>query len=261
MASVLNDRQRPHRLAVTRAVVAGPAMIASLLLLVVLFGWAEPGEGPLLLAWLAIGIGALTVPGERAAVRCAGFRRMTDVQRSLIQSALASALARCGVRADAVDLYIIRDAGGGARAAGRRSVAVSAGLLHRLATGQIADADAAAIVSRAVMHLALRTDAYVLMTRWYAWPWRAARRVLFVLTFGTVGQLQPPKMVVVGAAGVIGVALVQAVHQQQWTTLAILAAVSIFGVGCPLANAALSQRERRAVDELASAVSGERQYG
>lgn len=234
MASVLNDRQRPHRLAVTRAVVAGPAMIASLLLLVVLFGWAEPGEGPLLLAWLAIGIGALTVPGERAALRCAGFRRMSDAQRSLIECALASALARCGVRADAVDLYVVGDGGGGGvRAAGRRSVAVCAGLLHRLATGQIADADAAAIVSRAVMHLALRTDAYVLMTRWYAWPWRAARRVLFVLTFGTVGQLQPPKMVVVGAAGVIGVALVQAVHQQQWTTLAILAAVSISGVGCP----------------------------
>jgi len=250
MASVINDRQRPHRLAVTRAVVAGPAMVGSLLLLVVLFGWAGPEEGPLLLAWLAIGIGALTAPGERAGLRCAGFRRMSDVQRSLIESAHASALTRCGVKADAIDLYVIRDAVVGARAAGRRSVAVSAGLLHRLATGQIAAADATAILSRAVTQLAARTDAYGLMRRWYSWPWRAGRQVLVTLTFGTVGRLQPPKMAIVGAATVVGVAIVQAVHQQHWATVTILAAITVFGVACPLANEAINKRERRAVDEL-----------
>ena len=256
MSTAISDCGRPHLLGVTRAVVAGPAMVGSLLLLLVLFGWAGPGEGPLLLAWLATGLGALTVPGERAAIRCAGFRRMSDAQRSLIESALADALARCGMRADAVDVYIVRDTGDGAWAVGRRSVAVSAGLLHRFATGQIADADAAASVSRAVMQLALRTDAYGLMTRWYAWPWRAARRVLLALTFGIVGRLQPPKMVIAGAASVIIVAIVQAAHQQQWTTVAILAAVTAFGVACPLAKAALNERERRAVDESVRDVSG-----
>src|SRR5437764_551993 len=92
-----------------RAVAAAPAMLGSLLLVMVLFGWLGEWEALVLLIWLGAGAAMVTKVGERFAVRVGyRFRSPTAAQQQLLASAWAAALHRADLQPDAVDLYVQR---------------------------------------------------------------------------------------------------------------------------------------------------------
>ena len=78
-----------------RAAAAAPAMVGSLLLLLVLFGWLGRWEVIVLTGWLLSGVSVLTRPGERVAVRLGcGFRRPTTAQAVTLAPLWSAALQR-----------------------------------------------------------------------------------------------------------------------------------------------------------------------
>ena len=113
-----------------RAMASAPAMVGSLLLLLVLLAGLGRWEGLLLLAWLGSGAMVLRPAGERLAVRMAcGFRRPMADQMALLSPVWAAALQRSGTLARDVDLYVQHRDEPNAYAAGGRSVAVTSGVL------------------------------------------------------------------------------------------------------------------------------------
>ena len=103
-------------LGVRRAVIAMPAMLGSLLLLLVVFGWAGRWEPVVVLTWLISGATVCTPVGEYIAVRVAcRFRRSTYQQRTLLAPVWRAALVRCGMSGDDLDLYVQRSRGGRTR--------------------------------------------------------------------------------------------------------------------------------------------------
>lgn len=122
------SRRRPH-VGSSRALIAAPAMVGSLLLLLVLFRWMGQWEGLVLLGWLAGGAAVFTRVGERALVRLGcGFRRPSARQAALLGPTWQAVLARCGTPPEEVELYVQRARGPNAYATGGRSVAVTTGV-------------------------------------------------------------------------------------------------------------------------------------
>jgi STE24 endopeptidase len=131
-----------------RALSTVPAMIGSLLLLLVLFDWLGEWEPVALLAWMASGVAVFSRIGERAAVRVgAGFRRPTRVQSALLAPGWSAALTRCGLRASEVDLYVQRSRDPNAFAAGGRSVAVTTGVLAKFSAHRMGEEYLVAILT------------------------------------------------------------------------------------------------------------------
>ncbi len=123
-----------------RALAAVPAMVGSLLLLLVLFGWMGRWEGLVLLAWLASGAAVFTRTGERIAVVVGcGFRRPTRAQGQALGAVWSAALARSGVAAFEVDLYVQDSSQLNAYAAGGHSVAVTSGVLREFLARRLGD--------------------------------------------------------------------------------------------------------------------------
>ncbi|MDT0263485.1 hypothetical protein [Jatrophihabitans lederbergiae] len=102
-----------------RALTAVPAMVGSVLLLIVLFGWMGEWEGAVLLGWIGSGAAVFSRVGESVAVRvAAGSRRPTKAQVALLAPAWSAALARAGLAASEVDFYVQRSREPNAFAAG-----------------------------------------------------------------------------------------------------------------------------------------------
>jgi STE24 endopeptidase len=114
-----------------RALTSLPAMVGSLLLLLILFGWMGQWEGLVLLGWLASGAAVFTRMGERAAVAAGcGFRRPSRAQLAALGPVWSAALDQAGVGVGEVDLYVQRSGELNAYAAGGHSVAVTTGVLR-----------------------------------------------------------------------------------------------------------------------------------
>ena len=98
--------------------------------------------------WLTFAAALLLRPVERSAVLIAyGYRRFTAREAALLDSACRYALQRCGVGAYQIDFYVRRRSPAvNGYAAGRRSVAVTAGLVQALEDGRLSDRQAAAIM-------------------------------------------------------------------------------------------------------------------
>lgn len=238
-----------------RALTAVPAMVGSVLLLLVLFGWMGQWEGAVLLGWIGSAAAVFTRVGERVAVRVgAGFRRPTKAQVALLAPAWAAALARAGLAASDVDLYVQRSREPNAFAAGGRSVAVTTGVLAKFQAGRLGEEYLVAILAHELGHHATRATKFALVTVWLAAPWRFASRLVIGIGMAAVGRRQPLRLLaVVVLAGVV-VAVVQAVQQRQWAVAVVLSAVAVCTVVCPLADAAVSRRSEYAADRYASAL-------
>jgi STE24 endopeptidase len=131
-----------------RALTAVPAMIGSLLLLLVLFGWMGEWEGAVLLRWIGSGAAVCSRVGERVAVRVgAGFRRPTKAHVALLSPAWTAALARAGLTASEVDLYVQLRREPNAFAAGGRSVAVTTGVLAKFRARRLGEEYLVAILT------------------------------------------------------------------------------------------------------------------
>jgi Zn-dependent protease with chaperone function len=169
------DRQ-PRHLGTWRALAALPAMLASLLLLVFLFGGAGCWESPLVLSWLAAGALTLSAPGERVAVRLVcRFRRLSTVEHTQIEPTLIAVLEACGL--DDVDLYVCNRPGVNAYAAGRRSIAVTRQVLYLHRDGELGDDVLAGLLSHEAGHLVTHSVRWSLIIAWFSMPWRLAYRV------------------------------------------------------------------------------------
>ncbi len=239
-----------------RTVVAAPAMIASALLLLVAFGWAGQWDGVILLVWLGAGLLLLNRPGERVAVRVGcRFRRLSAAQRTLLAGVVADAERTCGLLPGELDWYVRREHRPNAYAAGRRSVAVTTGLVEGFLAGRTSrEAVCAVLVHELGHHRAGQATRFTLVTMWLGAPWRRAAGFTLGFAMGLVGRRQSRKLTAVVAVGVLVTAVVQALQRSDWVTAAVLAALPIFGFGAPLADAALSRASERAADRYTAAV-------
>ena len=238
-----------------RALTAVPAMVGSVLLLLVLFGWLGEWEGALLLGWIGSGAAVLSRVGERVAVRVgAGFRRPTNAQLALLAPAWSSALARAGMAASEVDLYVQRSYEPNAFAAGGRSVAVTTGVLAKFQARRLGEEYLVAVLTHELGHHATRATKFALVTIWLALPWRFASRLVIGIGLATVGRRQPLRLLAVVAGAGVVIALGQAVQQRQWAVAVVLSAVAVCAVVCPLADAAVSHRSEYAADRYAADV-------
>jgi Zn-dependent protease with chaperone function len=242
-----------RRLAMWCVAPALPAVLGSLLLMLVLLGWAAAWEPVAMLAWLAIGLLLLTRPGERIALRMSGFRRPTLAQRSQLEPAMLAAVERCGADPGSMDWYVRRSRDLNAYACGRRGVAVTTGLLADLTAGRLTAQMVSGVLVHEFGHHASGTTRYTLAVRWWAALWRVASRFVFGLTFGLIGRRQPPRLL----AGVVivcaVVAIAQAAQQHSWGVVSVLTALPALGVSAPLLDAAISRHSERVADDYASA--------
>jgi STE24 endopeptidase len=248
-----SSRHRAGHFGAWRAMTAVPAMVGSLLLLLVLFGWMGEWEGAVLLGWIGSGAAVFSRVGERVAVRVGvGFRRPTQAQVALVAPAWTSALARAGLTAGEVDLYVQRSREPNAFAAGGHSVAATTGVLARFQARRLGEEYLVAILTHELGHHATRATKFALVTMWLALPWRFASRLVIGIGLATVGRRQPLRLLApVVLAGVV-VAVVQAVQQRQWAVAVVLSSVAVCAVVCPLADAAVSRRSEYAADRYAA---------
>jgi STE24 endopeptidase len=119
-----------------RAVAAAPAMIGSLLLLMLASGVLNGWAGLLPLAWATCAAAATTRVGEQMTVRATqGFHRPSPRQAAALAQAWSTALRVTGTAADDVELYVQTARAPNAYAAGGRSVAVTSRIVEDSATG------------------------------------------------------------------------------------------------------------------------------
>ena len=236
-----------------RAAAAAPAMVGSLLLLVVLFGWLGRWESVVLTGWLLSGVAVLTRPGERVAVRLgSGFRQPTTAQAATLAPLWSAALQRCRVDPRDVDLYVQRTPQPNASANGGRSVAVTTGVVAEFQAHRLAGDVLVGVLAHELGHHATRATRFTLVTVWLAAPWRFACRLLIGVGLAMFGRQPRRLLAAVVVAGVV-VAVVQAVQQRQWTVALVLGGVALAAVACPLLDAAVSRRGEFTADRYAAA--------
>lgn len=236
------------RIGACRAVTALPAMVGSLLLLVVLAGGLGRWEALVLLGWLAAGAALFTASGERLAVRVGcGFRRPSAAQAVALAPLWAAALRQSGIAADGVDLYVKRARQPNAYAIGGRSVAVTTGIVEEYLARRLAADELVAALVHELAHRATRALLWV----WLASPWRLAVRLLIGLGLAVSGRQPRALSAVVMSAGVI-VAVVQAMQHRRWLVAGVLAGVAVLAVICPLVDAAVRRRSELAADRFAA---------
>jgi STE24 endopeptidase len=237
-----------------RALASAPAMVGSLLLLLVLLAGLGRWEGLLLLGWLGSGAMVLRPSGERLAVRIAcGFRRPTADQMALLSPVWAVALQRAGTSAGDVDLYVQHRDEPNAYAAGGRSVAVTSGVLAEFLARRLGEEQMTALLVHELGHRATKATQLGLMSAWLASPWRLTARIMTGVAMSLTGARRQPRflLAVVAAAEVI-VAVAQAVAQQQWPVAFLIGGIATAAVGCPLVDAAVSRRSEYAADRFAA---------
>jgi STE24 endopeptidase len=228
---------------VWRAVTALPAMVGSLLMLLVLFGWMGQWEGLVLLAWLGSGAAALTRVGERVAVALGyGFHRPSRAQKAAMDRIWASALARAGIAASEADLYVQHSDDLNAYAIGGRSVGVTTGVLRELLARRLSTAEVEAVLLHELGHHATRATRFALISIWLAAPWRFASRMMIRLGLATVGRRQPVGLLAVVVTAAVVVAVVHAIRDGQILVAAVLVIVAVCAVLCPVADAGVSRR-------------------
>ena len=131
-------RRRVVRYGLWRWVAAAPAVIGSLLLLMLASGALGRGSGLLLLTWAACAAVVTTRVGERMSVRAAyRFHRPRPGQAAALQSAWATALRVTGTKAGDVELFVQMARVPNAYAAGGRSVAVTSRVLQDHESGRL----------------------------------------------------------------------------------------------------------------------------
>lgn len=247
------DPRSGGHLGAWRALAAVPAIIGSLLLLLVLFGGLGPWEGVVLLGWLASGAMLMSRFGERLAVRAgARFRRPTKTQATLLKPVWRSALGRCGLDPADVDLYVQHGSAPNAYATGRRSIAITTGALAEFHARRLDEESLVAVVVHELGHLAARSTQFVPLTMWLAAPWRFGSRLVIGIAMATVGRRQPKRLLAgVVTAGVV-IAVAHSVQRQQWGAVSVLCALALCAVACPLADAAVSRHSEYAADRFAA---------
>jgi STE24 endopeptidase len=232
--------------------VAAPAMIGSVLLMLVLLGWMGRWELSVLLVWLAASLVVMTRVGERIVVRVGyDFRRPNAVQAARLIPLWSQAMQRCRVDPREVDLYVRYSGEPNAFTAGARSVVVTTGLLAECRVERLTEDHVVAVLAHELGHLVTRANRYGLVTIWLAVPWRLARRMVVGIASAFARRQPSPALAVVIGVGV-AVSILQAVQAKQWSVALVLTSVTVAAVLCPVADAALSRKSEFAADRYAN---------
>lgn len=244
--------RRPTHLGRWRALAASPAMIASLLLLVLVFGGAGRWEGPVLLSWLAAGVLTLSAPGKRVAVRVlCRFRRLSTVEHAHIEPTLTAVLRACGLRD--VDLYVANRRGVNAYAAGRRTIALTRQAVGRHRNGELSDDILAGLLSHETGNLITHSVRWSLIIAWFALPWRLAYRVGGRIA-APLAARQPRALLALVVLTAFTIAISQAVRHGEWNSAVVLSALALCPVISPAADAAISRASEHRADRYAALI-------
>jgi STE24 endopeptidase len=238
-----------------RAIVALP-MLASLALIVMLSGGLGRWAAAVPLAWLLVAPVWLTRAGERVAVRL-GFRcrSVRAGERAVLEPLISTAAERCGLDDGLCDFYVQPHAyATNAYASGRRSIAVSAGLVTALGQGSLTRDQAVAMLSHEIGHLQDHSTRYGLMTAWLTAPWRAAVFMFGGLLRLIVRTVPTAKAALVLVPVLLVVAGMQLAHRHVWAPLAVLTVLAAVLTLHPVADAALSRASELAADEYVANV-------
>lgn len=245
-------RRRAVRYGLWRWVAAAPAVVGSLLLLVLASGALGQWSGLLLLTWAACAAAMGTRAGERMTVLAAyGFHRPTPGQAAALRPAWATALRATGTEAGDVELYVQTARVPNAYAAGGRSVAVTSRVLQDYETGRLPEDLLVAVLVHELGHHATGATRLMLLRSWLTAPWRLTSRVLTGLASTLAGRQPRPGLAVVVIAGV-AVAVIHALQQGQWTVAGVLAFVGLAAVLCPTVDAAISRQVEFDADRFAA---------
>lgn len=248
--------RKVRRYGAWRALSAGPVMLGGLAVMVLVAGPLGAWAPAVPLTWFALAGLWLTGGGERVAVRVAyRYRRLTGSERAVLAPAVDVAESRTQISAGSVDLYVRagpRDIN--AFAAGRRSIAVTEGLLAAVEQERLTAAQAGGLLAHEIGHLRICSTRYGLAIAWLSAPWRAVVGVLGGMLRLIVGKVPTARagLVVLGPI-VLAVAAIQGVQQQAWVPLAAMLLAGVLLVVQPLADAALSRAGERAADSYAVA--------
>jgi STE24 endopeptidase len=245
-------RRRVVRYGLWRWIAAAPAVIGSLLILLLASTALGRWSGLLLLTWAAWAAAVTSGVGERVVVRDAyGFRRPSARQAAALQPAWATALRVTGTKAGDVELYVQTARMPNAYAAGGRSVAVTTRVVQDYESGRLPEDRLVAVLVHELGHHAMGATRPMLLLSWLASPWRLTTRVLTGVASTLAGGQPRPGMAVVVVAG-LAVAVIHALQQGQWLVGGVLAFVGAAAVLCSLADAAISRRSEFAADRFAA---------
>lgn len=245
-------RRRVVRYGLWRWVAAAPAVIGSLLLLMLTSGALGKWSGLLLLTWATCAVLVTTRVGERMSVRAMyRFHRPTPGQAAALQPAWATAVRVTGARASDVELFVQTAGVPNAYAAGGRSVAVTSRVVENYETGRLPEDLLVAVLVHELGHHATRATRPMLLVSWLTAPWRVTSRVLVGLANAVAGRQPRPGLALVMGAG-LAVAVARALQQGQWVVGGVLAFIGLTAVLCPLADAAISRRSEFAADRFAA---------
>ncbi len=136
-------------------------------------------------------------------------------------------------------------------AAGRRSVAVTEGLLTEIRARRLSHGHLEALLVHELGHHATGSTRYVLATRWWAAPWRITYRAVLRIACAFAAQ-QPFPLLGVVVVAALGIALHRLVADGLWAAAALMVTVLILAVVIPLADAATDRRSEWDADRHAA---------
>jgi hypothetical protein len=239
-------------------VLLGVPIVASFGVLLVTFGWLGPWACVPVTVWLLATPLLRTMVGERVFLRTGlEVRSLSENERTLLGPVACDALSRCGFDCVRVDWYIRRrERSVNAYAAGRRSIAVSQGLLLALATGSLAPEHARAVLLHEIGHLEDPSARRRLIVAWLTGPWRFVQAVLVCVVRGLAATSPLARGGILLLPLAAAIAIGQLARQQAWLPLAAVVALLIVVPVNPLVDAAISRRAELAADDYAARAGG-----
>lgn len=235
-----------------RALVAVPAMLAGLCVVLVAFSGLGRWEPIAVLAWVSCGLATVTRLGERIAVRIGcGFRRLSPSDLALLEPVWSEVLDRCGVRPGSVDLYVQRSVSVNAYAAGGRSLAITIRVLGDYRGSRLDGDLLQAALAHELGHVQTRGSRFSSAALWFATPWRLVCRGALRIGIRLTGR--PPVLpILIISTVVCGSAIAGAADHRNWVTVGVLSALVVAGSLAPPVDAALSRASERAADRFAA---------
>lgn len=253
MAKIKREGRRRHA---CRLLAAAPAVLLSTVLVTLALGWLTRSTLIAVTAWLLCAPLLLRHRRvERFVVRAIFHFRTPTGRDAEWQKWLRARCDRAGCEllgapvARDFDWYVIEDPQENAFAAGRRSIAITSGLLRRVYAGHLTQDELLAVALHEIGHHAAGDVRHGLVVWWLTWPWRTVRLVAVRLGRGFrlfgVGALLTP---VVVAVAIWRVATGGSPSAQAWGTIAVLSAALLAAYVQPVVEAATSRGSERAAD-------------
>jgi Zn-dependent protease with chaperone function len=242
---------------VCRLLNAAPAVLLSAMLVTIVLSWLAAYTPVAVAAWLLGGPLLLRQRRvERFAVRALCHFRAPIGREADSVGWLKGRSERLGAaRAGPFDWYVLDDAQPNAYATGRRSIAVTTGLLRRLYAGHLNEDEMLVVALHEIGHHRTGGLRYGLAVWWLTWPWQTVHRLAFGLgrrlPFPGAGELLMP---IVLAIAIWQVANGGGPTERVVWEIIVLVAIGLAIYVRPLIDAAIGHAAERAADAYVAAL-------